>query len=237
MLVALALLVIVVGAARNHASADTAVLLALLATALAVGRWLWIDFRAHPSGFPQPTPSHGLRLNSSAIEPEIRSAEWTPGRSIRFLHIVALAFFVGGQLLLVVAVPGACDGTAVTSRCAASRGASGSGAPSPSSCSWRPERRWRRTSRLWQDDVLRLKLALVVLIGVLIALHIAAPTSRALSVARPPHLAAGGLAGRRAHALTRCTLARRRRIRSSPPARVRNCARWRRHGSDVPSCA
>jgi hypothetical protein len=65
MLVALALLVIVVGGARNHELADAAVLLALLAPALAVGRWLWIDFRAHPSGFPEPTPSQGLRLSRS----------------------------------------------------------------------------------------------------------------------------------------------------------------------------
>ena len=63
MLVALALLVIVVGGARNHGRADMAALLALLVSALAVGRWLWIDFRAHPSGFPAPTPSHGLRLS------------------------------------------------------------------------------------------------------------------------------------------------------------------------------
>ena len=65
MLVALSLLVLVVGAARNHAAADVALLLALLAAALAVGRWLWIDFRAHPSGFPEPAPSHGLRLSRS----------------------------------------------------------------------------------------------------------------------------------------------------------------------------
>ena len=28
---------------------------ALFAAALAIGRWLWIDFRAHPSGFPDPS--------------------------------------------------------------------------------------------------------------------------------------------------------------------------------------
>jgi hypothetical protein len=65
MLVALALLVLVAGAVRNHGAADAAVLLGILAAALAVGRWLWIDFRAHPSGFPAPAPAHGLRLGTA----------------------------------------------------------------------------------------------------------------------------------------------------------------------------
>jgi Transposase DDE domain len=62
MLVVLALLVIVVGAARNHDAADAGGLLALLVVALGIGRWLARDFRAHPSGFPEPTASHGLGL-------------------------------------------------------------------------------------------------------------------------------------------------------------------------------
>jgi hypothetical protein len=61
MLVALALLVLVAGAVRNHDTVDAAVLLGILALTLAVGRWLWIDFRAHPSGFPAP----GLRLGTA----------------------------------------------------------------------------------------------------------------------------------------------------------------------------
>ena len=71
---------------------------------------------------------------------------------VRILHVVALAFFVGGQLMLVVTL--VVTGAAMASHFAR-----------------------------WQDDVLRAKLALVVLIGVLIGLHVAAPTSRALSVA------------------------------------------------------
>ena len=62
MLVALALLVIVVGAARNHGAADAGGLLALLVAALGTGRWLLRDFRAHPSGFPEHTAAHGLGL-------------------------------------------------------------------------------------------------------------------------------------------------------------------------------
>ena len=100
---------------------------------------------------------------------------------IRFLHIVALAFFVGGQLLLVVAVPVVRrHGGEVALRGIARRFGMGSlvaivvlvatGAAMASHFAQ------------WEDEVLRLKLALVVLIGVLIALHIVAPTSRALSV-------------------------------------------------------
>jgi hypothetical protein len=61
-LVLIALLVLTVGVARNHHGADAALLLGLLVPALAVGRWLLRDFRAHPAGFPEPAPSHGLRL-------------------------------------------------------------------------------------------------------------------------------------------------------------------------------
>ncbi|MEO8690472.1 MAG: hypothetical protein ABI611_19925 [Solirubrobacteraceae bacterium] len=61
-LIALALLVIVVAGARNHDAADAAGLLALLAIAVGVGRWLARDFRAHPAGFPEPTAAHGLGL-------------------------------------------------------------------------------------------------------------------------------------------------------------------------------
>ena len=65
MLVALAMLVVLAGAVRNHGSAaDVAALLGLLVLALAIARRLWIDFRAHPAGFPAPSPSHGLRMTA-----------------------------------------------------------------------------------------------------------------------------------------------------------------------------
>ena len=56
-LVVLALAVIVVGGARNHAPADAGVLLTLLAVALGVGRRLVRDFRAHPPGLPWGRPA------------------------------------------------------------------------------------------------------------------------------------------------------------------------------------
>ena len=101
---------------------------------------------------------------------------------VRFLHILALAFFVGGQLLLVAFVPVVRrEGGDAALRGVARRFGMGSlvaivvlvatGAAMASHLA------------LWHDDLLRAKLMLVVLIGVLIGLHIAAPTSRALSIA------------------------------------------------------
>jgi putative copper export protein len=102
---------------------------------------------------------------------------------IRFLHVVALAFFVGGQLMLALAVVPAVrrHGDEAAIRAVARRFGIGSlvavltlvatGAAMASHFA------------RWEDDVLRAKLALVVLIGVLIGLHVVAPKSRALSAA------------------------------------------------------
>jgi hypothetical protein len=59
-LVALALLVLGVAAARNREPAELALVAAVLVVCLLVGRLLLRDFRAHPAGFPAPAPSHGL---------------------------------------------------------------------------------------------------------------------------------------------------------------------------------
>jgi hypothetical protein len=65
MLVALCLLVLVVGLARNHAPGEAALLLALLGGAAIAGRWLARDFVAHPANFPAITPAAGLRMPSA----------------------------------------------------------------------------------------------------------------------------------------------------------------------------
>jgi hypothetical protein len=61
-LVGLALLILIVEAARHHRPAEAALLAAVLAGGVAAARWLARDFRAHPANFPEPTPSHGLRV-------------------------------------------------------------------------------------------------------------------------------------------------------------------------------
>jgi len=62
MLVVLAALVLLAEAARHHRPPEAALLLGLLVPALLAARWLLRDLRLHPAGFPEPTPSHGLRL-------------------------------------------------------------------------------------------------------------------------------------------------------------------------------
>ena len=100
---------------------------------------------------------------------------------IRFLHVVGLVFFVGGQLMLVAVVAPAVRraGQEATMRVVARRFGIGSalalvvliatGAALAGHLS------------RWGDPVLRAKLAALVLVLVLTGLHVAAPTSRALS--------------------------------------------------------
>ena len=98
---------------------------------------------------------------------------------IRFLHIVALAFFVGGQLMLVAAVTPAVRVHETAMRRVAVRFGAGSavalvvliatGAAMASHFA------------LWDDPTLHAKLALLVLVFVLVGLHVDSPRSRALS--------------------------------------------------------
>ena len=100
---------------------------------------------------------------------------------IRFLHIVALAFFVGGQLILVAAVTPAVRVHETAMRRVAVRFGAGSavalvvliatGAAMASHLA------------LWDDPTLHAKLALIVLVFVLVGVHVASPRSRVLSYA------------------------------------------------------
>jgi uncharacterized membrane protein len=100
---------------------------------------------------------------------------------VRFLHITAFVTFVGGQLLLVLAVAPAVrrHGTDATMRFVARRFGLASaialvvliatGVAMASHYS------------LWDAPLLHAKLALLVLVGVLLALHIVSPTTRVVS--------------------------------------------------------
>ena len=104
---------------------------------------------------------------------------WT---AVRFLHLAAVAFFVGGQLMLLAVVTPAVrrHGTEAAMKAAARRFGVGSmialvvlvatGAAMASHFD------------RWDDPTLQAKLAVLVLVGVLIGLHIACPQTRAVSV-------------------------------------------------------
>ena len=74
-LVVLALLVALVGVARNHAPADAGALALAAVAALFTGRWLLRDLRAHPANFPMPSASHGLGMthtDAGGVRPRSR---------------------------------------------------------------------------------------------------------------------------------------------------------------------
>jgi hypothetical protein len=60
MLIALALLIVLVEAVRNHRLEELALLASLLAAGTGAAVRLARDFRAHPANFPDPKPSHGI---------------------------------------------------------------------------------------------------------------------------------------------------------------------------------
>jgi putative copper export protein len=104
--------------------------------------------------------------------------KWT---LIRFFHLLAIAFFVGGQIALAVAVVPALRGNDELMRGAARRfgvatGAAlaviiGTGAALASHL------------QRWGDPTLHAKLGLLALVFILLGLHTATPYTRALSLA------------------------------------------------------
>lgn len=101
---------------------------------------------------------------------------------IRFLHLLALAFFVGGQLLLVVSVfPVLLRKDDEAMRAVARR----FGVASLVALGILLATGIAMASHFerWGDDVLNAKLAVLVLLGVLTAVHLATPRSRGVSLA------------------------------------------------------
>jgi uncharacterized membrane protein len=102
---------------------------------------------------------------------------------IRFLHVIAMAFFVGGQLMLFAAVVPAerRHGTDAAMRAVARRFGAGSVLALAILVATGTAMA-ARTDR-WGDSVLQVKLMVLVLVGVLVGLHIASPQRRVVAVA------------------------------------------------------
>jgi putative copper export protein len=105
--------------------------------------------------------------------------EWTV---IRFLHVVALAFFVGGQLVLAIAVVPALRGREedTTMRAVARRFGIASAVALVVLIATGAAMAGHLAR--WSDPTLQAKLGLLVLIGVLLALHVVTPYTRAVSL-------------------------------------------------------
>lgn len=101
---------------------------------------------------------------------------------VRFLHVVALAFFVGGQIMLVVAIVPVLSGQDEAVMRAVARRFGVASAVAIAVLLATGIALASHFSR-WQDETLHAKLAVLVLVGVLTGLHIATPDSRAVSLA------------------------------------------------------
>jgi uncharacterized membrane protein len=102
---------------------------------------------------------------------------------VRFLHVVALAFFVGGQLMLVVAVVPALRGDADRTAVRAVARRFGAGSLAALAVLFATGAALADRYERWSDNLLQIKLMVVVLIGVLIAVHLASPESRVVAIA------------------------------------------------------
>jgi peptidoglycan/LPS O-acetylase OafA/YrhL len=103
---------------------------------------------------------------------------------IRYLHVIALAFFVGGQLMLVAAIVPAMrrhPARDEVMRAVAKR--FGIGSLVALAVLLATGAAMAAHFALWADSVLQAKLALLVLIGVLTGLHVVTPYTRAISLA------------------------------------------------------
>jgi uncharacterized membrane protein len=100
---------------------------------------------------------------------------------IRYLHVLGLALFIGGQIMLVVAIVPMLRGQPEELMLGVARRFGiaiavalavvvGTGVAMASKFS------------LWEDETLQAKLAVFVLVLVLVGLHIASPRSRAISL-------------------------------------------------------
>lgn len=77
MLVILAILVAAVALARNHAPADAAALCPVLVLCALAARLLLRDLRRHPANFPEPTASHGLRMQVTTADGARTPSRWS----------------------------------------------------------------------------------------------------------------------------------------------------------------
>jgi uncharacterized membrane protein len=102
---------------------------------------------------------------------------------IRWLHVIAMAFFVGGQLVLAVAVVPAERGAPDRTRLRAVARRFGYGTLVAIAVLLATGSAMTSHLHLWSDGTLQLKLALVALVAVLLVWHMRRPAMHALEAA------------------------------------------------------
>ncbi|MGN6187455.1 MAG: hypothetical protein ACTHOE_01035 [Conexibacter sp.] len=105
------------------------------------------------------------------------SAWWT---AIRWLHLVAMAFFVGGQLFLAAVVVPALRGAETRPALRAIARRFGAGTLVAIGVLLATGAAMASHYRLWSDGTLHVKLALVVAVAALVVWHMRRPTLHAL---------------------------------------------------------
>jgi putative copper export protein len=105
--------------------------------------------------------------------------EWTV---VRFLHLVAVVFFVGGQLVLAVAIVPVLRGRDDDSAMRAVARRFGIASALALAVLIATGAAMAAHFGRWEDPTLQAKLGLLVLIGVLLGLHVATPYTRAISL-------------------------------------------------------
>jgi uncharacterized membrane protein len=103
--------------------------------------------------------------------------------AVRWLHVLAMAFFVGGQLLLAVAVVPVERHAPDRERLRAIARRFGYGTLVAIGVLLCTGGAMASHFRLWADDTLQLKLALVALVAALVVWHMRRPTMHALEAA------------------------------------------------------
>jgi putative copper export protein len=133
----------------------------------------------YPDGLEQPLPHLRVVPSPSADRLEMPDL-WL---AVRWLHVVAMAFFVGGQLFLAIVVVPVERAAADRDRLRAIARRFGYGTLVAISVLLVTGTAMATHLHLWSDGTLQLKLVLVALVGILLGWHIRRPDMHALEAA------------------------------------------------------
>ena len=182
LLIALSILILAVSLVRHHALGEAAVLLAR-AHSHGARRPLAAPRSARPPG-QLPRTRRLARAAPAGRDARLRAPRlmqtWTV---VRFFHILGIVFFVGGQLMLVSVVAPVVRRHGDDRAMALVGRRFGLGSVVALGVAVATGVAMASHFSLWDSQILRAKLMVLALVGVLAALHVVSPQSRAVSYA------------------------------------------------------